>query len=170
VKGGIMVSLNILEKLDIFAEFTDDQLEKIQGICSQKEYQRDESLFVEGDPAKDMWIVSSGDVELRFEMPDKAQTSKNNTISSHGTAVPGSRVFGWSCFVPPYTMRLSAYCVSRECTIIKINGTALNKLMEEETQIGYKIMRYMVQVVGFRFNQFQDKIAKFIGIGLMNSW
>ncbi len=165
-----MVSLDILEKLDIFTDFTDGELEKIQIICSQEEYQRDESLFVEGDPAKDMWMVSSGDVELRFEMPDKAQTNKSNTISSHSKAVPSSRVFGWSCFVPPYTMRLSAYCVSRKCTVIKINETALNKLMDAEAQIGYKIMRYLVKVVGFRFNQFQEKIAKFMGIELMNAW
>ena len=165
-----MVSLDILEKLSIFNEFTDEELEKIREICSQEEYQREQRLFLEGDPAKEMWIVSSGDVELRFEMPDKAQATKSNTISSHGKEVPGSRVFGWSCFVSPYTMRLSAYCVSRKCTIIKINSIALNKLMESEAQIGYKIMKYMVQVVGFRFNQFQEKMAKFVGIGLMNSW
>ncbi|MCK5098952.1 MAG: cyclic nucleotide-binding domain-containing protein [Desulfobacteraceae bacterium] len=165
-----MVSLDTLEKLDIFADFTDGELEKIQAICSQEEYQRDAKLFLEGDPAKEMWIVSSGDVELRFEMPDKAQTSEKNTISSHNKSVPGSRVFGWSCFVPPYTMRLSAYCVSRKCTVIKINSISLNKLMESETQIGYKIMKYMVKVVGFRFNQFTEKMAKFVGIGLMNSW
>ena len=165
-----MISLDILEKLDIFTEFTDGELEKIQAICSQEEYQRDESLFLEGDSAKEMWIVSSGDVELRFEMPDKAQTSEKNTISSHNKSVSSSRVFGWSCFVPPYTMRLSAYCVSRECTIIKISEIALNKLMDAEAQIGYKIMKYLVKVVGFRFNQFQEEIAKFKGIELMNSW
>ena len=97
-----MVSLDILEKLDIFADFTDGELEKIQAICSQEEYQRDESLFLEGDPAKDMWMVSSGDVELRFEMPDKTQTDKSNTISSHSKAVQSSRVFGWSCFLRCY--------------------------------------------------------------------
>ena len=165
-----MVSLDILEKLDIFADFTDVELEKIQAICSQEEYQRDESLFLEGDPAKDMWMVSSGDVELRFEMPDKTQTDKSNTISSHSKAVQSSRVFGWSCFVPPHTMRLSAYCVSRKCTIIKINELALNKLMDAEAQVGYKIMKYLVKVVGFRFNQFQEEIAKFKGIELMNTW
>ncbi|MCD4741485.1 MAG: cyclic nucleotide-binding domain-containing protein, partial [Desulfobacteraceae bacterium] len=156
-----MVSLDTLEKLNIFSDFTDEELEGIQKICSQEEYQRDQRLFLEGDPAKDMWIVSSGDVELRFEMPDKTQTTKSNTLSAHSKAVPGSRVFGWSCFVPPYTMRLSAYCVSRECTIIKISEIALNKLMDAEAQIGYKIMQYLVKVVGFRFNQFQEEIAKF---------
>jgi CRP-like cAMP-binding protein len=165
-----MINLDSLEKLQIFSKLNDEELKKIQTICSEEEFQRDQSLFVEGDEAANLWVVSSGEVELRFEMPDKAQTSEKNAVSSHSEAIPESMVFGWSLFVPPYTMRLSAYCVSRKCTVIKIDGAALNKLMDTDPKIGYKIMRYLVQVVGHRFNQFQNKMAKFVGIGLMNSW
>jgi hypothetical protein len=54
--------------------------------------------------------------------------------------------------------------------VVKIDAVKLNNLMSADTAMGYKIMRYLVQVVGFRFKQMQDQVARFIGINMMNSW
>jgi CRP-like cAMP-binding protein len=165
-----MVKLELIEKLDIFKTFTTDELEKIPNLCSSENYQIGESIFLEGDPAEHMWIVMDGNVELRFEMPDARQTTHENTLSSHNRDNPKSQIFGWSCFTPPYKMKLSAYCTSRRCQVVKINAGELNHLMEKDTSIGFKMMRYMVQVVGYRFTQMKEEVAKFMGINLMNSW
>jgi hypothetical protein len=117
-----------------------------------------------------MWFVVDGSVDLRFEMPGAKVTTGENALSSHHTDIPESQVFGWSCFIPPYRMRLSAYCTSRRCRVVKIDAVKLNNLMSADTAMGYKIMRYLVQVVGFRFKQMQDQVARFIGINMMNSW
>lgn len=165
-----MVRLEDIEKLDIFKDFTNDELEKIPNLCSSENFQVGESIFLEGDPAEHMWIVIDGNVELRFEMPDARQTTHENTLSSHNRDNPKSQIFGWSCFTPPYKMKLSAYCTSRRCQVLKINAGELNHLMEKDTSIGFKMMRYMVQVVGYRFTQMKEEVAKFMGINLMNSW
>lgn len=165
-----MTTLETLESLEIFKNFTDKELIKIQELCSQEEFQRDERLFTEGEPARHMWIVTKGKVDLRFELPRNKRITDESTISSHDYVIPESQVFGWSCFIPPYKMRLSAFCVSRKCSAIKINHTALTNLMETDTAMGYKLMHYMLQVVGFRSKQFQDEVVKFMGIDMMNSW
>lgn len=165
-----MVSFEMLEGLDIFEDFEKSELEKILELSVVEQYQIGDRLFCEGEEAKDMWIVKEGEVQLRFEMPDANPTSEKTTISSHHTETPESQVFGWSCFIPPYKMRLSAYCVSRRCQVIKINCTKLKKLMNSDPSIGYKIMSYLVQVLGYRFKQMQEEVTKFIGINLMNSW
>jgi CRP-like cAMP-binding protein len=165
-----MTNLETLESLEIFKDFTDEELIKIQELCSLEEFQRDERLFAEGEPARHMWIITQGKVDLRFELPRNQRTTDESTISSHDHVHPESQVFGWSCFIPPYKMRLSAFCVSRKCSAIKISQTALTNLMETDTAIGYKLMRYMLQVVGFRSKQFQDEVVKFMGIDMMNSW
>ena len=36
--------------------------------------------------------------------------------------------------------------------------------------MGYRFMSYMVTVVGFRFQQFQDVVAKMTGDTLMSGW
>ncbi len=165
-----MTTLETLENLDIFKALTDGELEKIQELCSEEEFQRDQRLFAEGEPARDVWIVIDGKVDLRFEMPNALPPTSDSTISSHDNVTPESQVFGWSCFIPPYKMRLSAYCVSRKCRVIKISSVALTTLMDNEPSIGYKLMKYTLQVVGFRSKQFQEEVVKFMGIGMMNSW
>jgi CRP-like cAMP-binding protein len=165
-----MLSIDVIENLEIFNSLKDKELEKILKLCTTEEFQSGDLLFKEGDEAQDMWIVIGGEVALRFETPDAKPRSDETTLSSHRKDVSESQVLGWSCFIPPYKMRLSAYCVSRKCQVITIHRTQLNKLMESDTDLGYKIMRYMVQVVGYRFMQFQEKVARSAGIDLMNSW
>lgn len=165
-----MVTLTTLEEMHIFKDFNSDQLYKILELCIVETFQQDQRLFAEGEAAKDMWIVIAGGVELRFEMPNANTTTKDNMVSSHHTEIPESQVFGWSCFIPPYKMRLSAYCISRRCQVVKIDAEKLNKLMASDTEIGFKIMRYLVQVVGYRFKQMQEEVVKFLGINMMNSW
>ena len=165
-----MVALELIEKLHIFKNFESDELKKLLEFCSVEDFQIGERLFREGDLAKDMWIVMNGIVELRFEMPNAKPTTNETTLSSHHNGIPESQVFGWSCFIPPYQMRLSAYCTSRRCQVLKIDSTKLNNLMAQDTAIGFKIMHYLVQVVGYRFKQMQEEVAKCIGINMMNSW
>ena len=165
-----MPTLKTLENLDIFKQLNDDELKEVQALCSEEEHQRGDKLFSEGEPAREMWIVIDGKVDLKFDMPNAKPVTDETTFSTHEHVINESQVFGWSCFIPPYKMRLSAYCVSRKCVVIKIGSSALNALMEKNTDIGYKIMRYMVQVVGFRSKQFQEEVIKFMGVELMNSW
>jgi CRP-like cAMP-binding protein len=165
-----MVTLTTLEEMHIFKEFSSDQLNKILELCIVETFQQDQRLFTEGETAKDMWIVFDGGVELRFEMPNAKATTKDNMVSAHHNEIPESQVFGWSCFIPPYKMRLSAYCTSRRCQVVKIDAEKLNKLMGSDTDIGFKMMGYLVQVVGYRFKQMQEEVVKFLGINMMNSW
>ncbi len=165
-----MVDIGILENIDIFKNFEVVEIEKVAEICATENYQVGENLFLEGDDATDMWIVLEGNVELRFEMPNAKISTSETALSSHNKDIPESEVFGWSCFTEPYKMKLSAYCTSRRCKVLKINAAMLNKLMAKDTAIGFKIMSYIVQVVGYRFKQMKEEVAKFMGVNMMNSW
>jgi len=165
-----MVSFEMIEDLKIFEHFETTELKKILEICVSEEYQRGDRLFREGAEAKNLWIVKEGEVQLRFEMPNAKSSTDDNAISSHDNETAESQIFGWSCFISPYQMRLSAYCVTRRCQVIKINGKKIKSLMNSDPVIGYKIMTYLVQVVGYRFKQMQEEVSKFLGINMMNSW
>ena len=165
-----MVTVKMIEELNIFEKFERAELEKIAEISELVEYKQGNRLFREGDDAKEMWIVKEGEIQLRFEMPTARPTTDENAISSHDDKMPESQVFGWSCFIAPYVMRLSAYCVSRRAEVIKINARKLKALMDADPVIGYKVMTYLVQVVGFRFKQMREEVVKFLGFNMMNSW
>ena len=166
-----MVTLEDLDRVQLFAKLNDKQLQKIQNICGLVEFKRDDKLFTEGDSATHMWIVQNGNVDLRFELPGRATSPETNISTSElKEKDEAAKTLGWSCFVPPYKMRLSAYCVSRSCKIIKIERNELINIMEDDPEMGYKMMSYIVEVVGFRFHQFHDEIARRIGENIISGW
>ena len=165
-----MIDLEILERIEAFKDMNDDQLTAIQSFCELVNYQRGDKLFTEGDDATQLWFVVDGQEDLRFEMPDGRATSSELTISTVKVQEAAAKPLGWSCFVPPHKMRLSAYCTSRHCKIVRIEKDALVRIFDKDRDMGYKFMSYLVTVVGYRFQQFQDEVAKHQGEYLMSGW
>jgi CRP-like cAMP-binding protein len=166
----MMIDLDVLERIKVFKDMNDDQLTAIQNHCELVNYQRGDKLFTEGDDATQLWFVADGQVDLRFEMPDDRASASETTISTVDVQDAAARTLGWSCFVPPHKMRLSAYCVSRHCKIVRIEKDALVRIFDKDKDMGYKFMSYIVTVVGYRFHQFQDEVAKHRGEYLMSGW
>ena len=121
-----MVNLEILDKIEAFNGFDEDQLKHVQSYCKKTEFKQGERLFIEGDEAKMLWVVINGEVDMRFDMPGRP-TSKENTI----TTISPYQVFGWSCFVPPHKYRLSAYCSCETCEVISIEKIRLERLFKK---------------------------------------
>ncbi|PID43410.1 MAG: hypothetical protein CR981_02000 [Proteobacteria bacterium] len=165
-----MVTLDLLESVSAFKGLNDRQLDVIRKACKVVEFNRDDRLFREGDPADHLWIVTEGTVDLRFELPGILTASDENTISSLEAQDDRKRTLGWSCFVPPYKMVLSAYCVTRTCTVIKIARETLHEICENDHELGYKVMSYLIKIVGHRFQLFQDELARMKGHDILNTW
>jgi CRP-like cAMP-binding protein len=165
------INQEMLEKIEVFKNFNEKQLVTVKNLCEEVVFNENDRLFAEGDPATHLWLVVDGKVDLRFEFPDRAPT-KEHTVSSVKVSPKKAvtRTLGWSCFVPPYQMRLSAYCVTRTCRIIRIPKKDLLKIFEDDSLMGYRFMSYMVTVVGYRFQQFQDVVAKTMGDTMISGW
>ncbi|MCK5783199.1 MAG: cyclic nucleotide-binding domain-containing protein [Desulfobacterales bacterium] len=165
-----MITLKELDYVQAFKELTNEQLASLRKFCIRDDYSRGDRLFKEGDSADHLWIVTDGKVDLRFELPGNISASDENTISSLAAEDDKKRTLGWSCFVPPFRLMLSAYCVTRSCSVIKIAKTDMLALFEKDIVMGYQVMSYLVKVLGFRFQQFQDELAKQKGHDIMHSW
>ena len=165
-----MVSLDVLERVEVFKGLSDDRLATIQGYVEEIEYQKGDKLFTEGDDAIHLWVVTEGEVSLRFELPGGRPAPKENTVASKKSRKTVAKVLGWSCLVSPYKMRLSAYCDSRCCKIIRLKKEDLTTICRNDSRLGYLVMRLMVEVVGYRFQQFQDVVAKTVGENLLSGW
>lgn len=165
-----MVDITLLKSLDIFKELSYEQLQLVQKYCYKAEYDKGDRLFREGDDATQVWIESDGKIDLRFELPGSTTTSEDHTVTRIEARPSEAKVLGWSCFVPPYKMRLSAYCVTDKCELVKIEKYDLMRIFDQEPRIGYLIMSYLVRVVGYRFQEFQEEYARMMGEDVLNSW
>ena len=160
-----MVSLDIMDKIHAFKGLDEDQLKHVQEYCKQRDFKQGERLFTEGDEATELWVMIEGTVDMRFDLPGRP-SSKQNTIAT----ITPYQVFGWSCFVSPNKRRLSAYCSTDTCEVLKIEKSRLERLFKKDTSIGYTFMSYLVNVVGLRFQQFQDEVAKRSGEDIISGW
>ena len=165
-----MITLKELDSVSVFKELSDAHLEALKEFCIKEEFKKGDMLFKEGDSAEHLWIVTDGKVDLRFELPGNRPTSEETTISSLAAEDDKKRTLGWSCFVPPYKMMLSAYCTTRSCSVIKIAKSDMLTLFEKDESMGYLIMSHLIKVLGFRFQQFQDELARQKGHDIMHSW
>ena len=160
-----MVSLDFLEKVDVFKNLDDGQLTGVQGCCSEAEYKRDNLIFSTSEEPLFLWIVQEGEVDLRQKNPDPSE-KREDTISSIFEAM----TFGWSSLVPPFRYRLSAYCATRSCKIIKIDRNCLLKLFENDASLGYEVMSEIVSVIGTRFHHLREGMIKNLGEDIINKW
>ena len=165
-----MVDIELLRSLDIFKELTLEQLQLVQKYCYFAEYNQGDRLFREGDDATQVWIESDGKIDLRFELPGSPPTTEEQTVTRIEARPSEAKVLGWSCFVPPYKMRLSAYCVTDRCELVKIEKYDLMRIFDQDPRVGYLVMSYLVRVVGFRFQEFQEEYARVMGEDALNSW
>jgi signal-transduction protein with cAMP-binding, CBS, and nucleotidyltransferase domain len=160
-----MVSLDFLEDVDTFSELDDDQLTAIQKCCEVANFRRGEAIFAAGEVPEYFWLVLDGEVNLIWDAPE-GPAMQEDTISTLSEGMP----FGWSSLVPPHKYRLSAQCASRSCKTVKILRDCLLQLFEDDAQLGYKVMSKVMIVVGQRFHQLQDEVARRRGHDIMNRW
>ena len=160
-----MISLDFLENVEAFGDLDDDQLTAIQSCCEIAEFKRGVEIFAAGETPEYFWVVLEGQVNLTWDaMEDPALAE--NTITTLSEGMP----FGWSSLVPPHKYRLSAHCTSRSCKTVRIPRNRLLQLFEDDAQLGYKVMSKVIIVVGQRFHQLQDEVARRRGHDIINRW
>ncbi len=158
-----MISLDFLEKVEVFKGLNDDQLTAVQACCQENEFQRGDKIFGQGEEATQLFAVMGGQVELKFDMP----RSKSDTVIS---SISETMAFGWSSLIPPHKMTLSGYCVSRVCKLATFEKDQLLQLFEKDTRLGYQVMSNLAGVVGGRFHKLQNEIARRRGEDMMSNW
>jgi len=148
-----MIGNDFLQSVGIFKGLDENQLSALQGCCREEQHKAGTKLFGEGQQASNLYIVKTGQVDLRFDLPGRP-TSDKNTISS----ILEFKAFGWSSLVAPYKYSLSAYCASKTCEVVKIDRQSLTGLFEEDNRLGYLVLSNMARVIGKRFQKI-EKLA-----------
>jgi CRP-like cAMP-binding protein len=159
-----VISLDFLEKADVFSELSDDQLNAVQGCCETADFKRGERLFNAGDDPVYLWIVVEGQVDLTLESTDTQ--ASDSLISQLGPAMS----FGWPSLVPPDRYRLSAVGASRSCRVLKVDAAKLRALFAVDAEAGYKVMTKVLGIISRRFYQLQDEVARRRGDSIINRW
>lgn len=148
VGGEIMTGKNKVIKADVFQGLSEEQLASLQEGIQEFRYLKGKRLFKEGDEADHLWIVKEGQVDVGFELPTASDVHTLYTI-------PAGKALGWSCFVPPNKYRLSSYCASGMCTVLRLERQFLLDSFERDPAMGCLVMTNLASAVAERFDWLQ---------------
>ena len=147
-----------LKRAEVFLGLDDSNLHKIAELpsCREQAYQAHEVIFRAGDEAKDLYVLSEGQVNLVMKVsatPNQPATPVIVDIITKGG------LFGWSALVPPHSYVMSAIC-QEPARVISISGSELSALFNKDNYIGYKIFQSLTRIIGSRLRDVEQLLVK----------
>ena len=160
-----MTNLDVIKENYLFRDLSTAQLEKIASISQEKTYQAGQTIFREGDQARELYILQEGKVllEMRIAPYPERSPSPSATID----VVTKGELFGWSALVPPNVFTLSASTTDR-CQVVTIDGGKLTELMDSDPVMGYEIVKRLSKVIAIRLKRSREMLMSERGLALLS--
>lgn len=141
-----MITATDLKEFKFFKGFTDGQLEKMAAIAVGESYEAGTHMYKKGDPARSLFMCQEGKVVMvmdNYMGPHRAPMQITVDIITKGESM------GWSAVVEPYLYTLGALCIDN-CRLISLDATKLRALMDEDCELGLKVMHATSKVIASR--------------------
>ena len=131
-----------LEKIPWFQVIKPEHLKKIAEISHLQKIKSGEVLFREGDHADYLYIVIEGRVGLDLFIPHRGKV-RINTVEMWD-------LFGWSGVTPHIHQRTAGATAVIDGRVIGIDSAKLRDACEEDHDLGYIVMRRLMNIVASR--------------------
>jgi len=137
-----MAVVSMLKQVDLFRGLTHTQLQQIEQITHEELFASGETIFLQGDRADKMYIISTGQVEIIV---------KNSEGNSDSVLFLGSgQVVGEMTLVDEGRRSASVVAAEDNTRVYTIPNSDFTTLCEMNTDIGYIIMRNIAQDMSFK--------------------
>ena len=162
---------NPLSGFKFFNDVHPDTLVAIAQKGEILEFNPAEVIFRYGEPAKHLYGVLEGEVNLSVVFRDKVlkteieyeeaiqasliEEEKSIVVDS---VLPG-QVFGWASLVGPGMRTVSAHC-SEAGRVIALPAVDLRKMFEADNELGYVIMKKMGDIIARRLKKRTEKLIE----------
>ncbi|MBN1121935.1 MAG: cyclic nucleotide-binding domain-containing protein [Anaerolineae bacterium] len=150
-----MISPETLRRFALFAGLEPAAFKDIAMISEEVQCEEGCWIFRESDDADALYIIQSGQVDLRFILDEAGEKLIDITKLGEGS------VIGWSSLVEPCAYTLSAMAAS-DVTLVKIDAVALSEMMEADKNLGYNLMKQLAQALGERLTNLRVQFVSFI--------
>jgi CRP/FNR family transcriptional regulator len=132
-----------LNGLRFFDNYTDEQLKIFIGISSIKEFKVKEILFEQYDELKELYVLLSGCLSLGISIANEKRINL-------GTLENG-QLFSWSAVFSPYisTAWVMATCPTK---VVSIDAKKLKHEFEKNCEFGFITMSKIAQTISHRLS------------------
>ena len=143
----------IMRLVELFRGLNDEQLGTMENITRKEIYEAGDVIFSQGEDGDKMYIVGSGQVEIKI---------RNPTGYTYSAVYLGEgQVFGEMALIDDATRSATVISAHDNTTVYAIPRTDFTELCTTNTAIGYLMMRNIAQDISFKlrhkdFNQPSD--------------
>ena len=125
----------------------------LSGMLFEKQFQKEDILFKQGDPAAILYVVRRGKIIIRHKPYDGDELVV--------AAIEPDGVFGWSAALghPCYTSRAVAV---DDGTALAIHGAKLRCFCLQQPEAGVLILERLAGVVAERRQTMQQQVARLL--------
>jgi len=148
----------VLRSSQLFEELTEGELDRITMISQEEVYEAGTTIFVEGAISNCLYIVEDGRIVLEMTI----RIGPSGRLGAIDVITQGQS-FGWSSVMEAGTFTMSARCLERT-KVISIDAGGLWRLFEEESHIGYMVMKRLVGVASSRLRSTRDTLARILSV------
>ena len=134
---------DLLQAHSLFRDMPAPYVDLISGCSKNAAYKAGEYLFKEGDDASYFYLIRHGKVAREIFAPSAGPL----IIDTLG----GGDVLGVSWLIPPYRWSTAARAVE-ESRVIVVDAACLRKKCEEDSRLGYELLKRFMRVMGERLN------------------
>jgi CRP-like cAMP-binding protein len=150
-REGKMVSVQMLRDSDLFGELSDEKVGQIARLCREEVYPGRATILQEDEEAQTLYILQDGLVTIRIR----------STAHEGGLMVDAANergeTFGWSALIEPRRYTASAVCLG-EVKVLTIEGAELMKLLEEDLQLGFTVMKKVAGIISSRLRNTRSQL------------
>ncbi|MCP4610639.1 MAG: cyclic nucleotide-binding domain-containing protein [Planctomycetes bacterium] len=143
-----MASLEIIEalqKCEIFNNINEEDIQQIAQLCSIESYEAGDTVFAQGEYGTRIYLIAEGQVAL-IRSVSLGGRQGTMTVDLLGKG----RGLGWSSFLcDPCSVSASAVC-QKPSQLVSLSGAELREMLEANTDLGFKVMDRLAQIVGNR--------------------
>ena len=145
----------VLQSIELFSGLTGDQIEMLAPDTAQVEKKKGDALFNVGEEANDLYVLLDGKISIQVKLSSRPETVGIVVLQKHGQLV------GWSGLIGGSHYTAKALC-QKDCKLLKVDGTAMMKVLESNPAAGFEVMREISKVISNRMHNLQSVVLKTI--------
>ena len=133
----------ILQGVDLFEGLSGEELDKVAAVCIERRFNPGDMIAKEGAAGTELFVIMEGFVEI--VLGERPATSARVVVSLG----PG-QIIGEMALVDQGPRSASVRATSKPTVVQAIQRADLEALCQEETRIGYVIMRNLAADLSFK--------------------
>lgn len=151
--------LELLRKIPLFSELSDEQLEKVQQLCQKRRYAEGDRVITEGEEGDEMYIVREGKVEVSKAISVKIPGQDPVDFEKQLVVLSQGNYFGEVALLASDT-RSATVTALTELNVWVLEGFAIQKLMAADPELGYRLLSVMSRELCIRLGRANEDIRK----------